>query len=68
MYLDGGTFIVKTMDIKSGEMVEKEATVLALLDGPGADRRTYCSVAGLQDWDVVMPLENFAKMIIREVA
>ena len=55
------TFLYKTLDLKTGEEIEVEARITNVLDGPGADRRDYCVVEGIQDWEVDMPLENFLK-------
>ena len=49
--------------------VEKEVRIVDILDGPGADRRDYCTVEGLEDYEVDMPLENFLKNArVKEVA
>ena len=63
MELVGKSFIVEDLDLKTQEVVDKVVTLVDVLDGPGADRRDYCTVEGLQDWEVDMPLENFIKMI-----
>ena len=63
MELVGKSFIVEDLDLKTQEIVDKVVTLVDVLDGPGADRRDYCVVEGLQDWEVDMPLENFIKMI-----
>jgi len=63
MELVGKSFIVEDLDLKTQEIVDKVVTLVDVLDGPGADRRDYCTVEGLQDWEVDMPLENFIKMI-----
>lgn len=52
-------WLYKTLDLKTMETVEKEVRVTNVLDGPGADRRDYCTVEGIHDWEVDMPLENF---------
>ena len=59
--LFNSTFLYKTLDLKTGEPIEKEVRITNVLDGPGADRRDYCVVEGIQDWEVDMPLENFLK-------
>jgi len=66
MDLIGKLFVVKAMDFKSMELVEKVVKLTDILDGPGADRRDYCTIEGMQDWDIDMPLEDFAKMVICE--
>jgi len=53
------TFLYKTFDYKTGEEIEKECRVTGVCDGPGADRRDYCFVEGIEDYEVDMPLENF---------
>jgi len=57
--LFNNTFLYKALDMKTMETVEKEVRVTSVLDGPGADRRDYCIVEGIYDWEVDMPLENF---------
>lgn len=66
MDLIGKLFVVKAMDFKSRELVEKVVKLTDILDGPGADRRDYCTIEGMQKWDIDMPLEDFAKMVICE--
>lgn len=66
MDLIGKLFVVKAMDFKSMELVEKVVKLTNILDGPGADRRDYCTIEGMQDWDIDMPLEDFSKMVICE--
>lgn len=55
------TWLYKTLDLKTMETVEKEVRVVSILDGPGADRRDYCVVEGIYDWEVDMPVENFLR-------
>lgn len=67
------TFLFKQFDPLALDMdnpyVEKEVRIVDILDGPGADRRDYCTVEGLEDYEVDMPLENFLKNArIKEVA
>jgi hypothetical protein len=64
MDLIGKLFVVKAMDFKSMELVEKVVKLTNILDGPGADRRDYVTVEGMQDWDIDMPLEDFIKMVV----
>ena len=64
MELIGKEIVVKAMDFKSMELVEKVVKLTNVLDGPGADRRDYVTVEGLQDWEVDMPLEDFIKMVV----
>jgi hypothetical protein len=59
-------FVVKAMDFKSMKLVEKVVKLTNILDGPGADRRDYCTIQGMQAWDIDMPLEDFEKMVICE--
>lgn len=66
MDLIGKLFVVKAMDFKSMELVEKVVKLTNILDGPGADRRDYCTIEGMQAWDIDMPLEDFEKMVICE--
>jgi hypothetical protein len=66
MDLIGKLFVVKAMDFKSMELVEKVVKLTNILDGPGADRRDYCTIQGMQAWDIDMPLEDFEKMVICE--
>lgn len=62
----GKMFVVEAMDFKRSEIVKKVVTLTDILDGPGADRRDYCTIEGMQDWDIDMPLEDFEKMVICE--
>lgn len=62
----GKMFLVKAMDFKSRKLVEKVVKLTDILDGPGADRRDYCTIEGMQSWDIDMPLEDFSKMVICE--
>lgn len=64
------TWLYKTLDTKTMETVEKEVRVTGVCDGPGADRRDYCFVEGIYDWEVDMPVENFLRnaRIKKEVA
>jgi len=64
MDLIGREIVVKAMDFKSMELVEKVVKLTSVLDGPGADRRDYVTVEGMQDWDIDMPLEDFIKMVV----
>lgn len=64
----GKMFVVEAMDLKRKELVKKVVTLTDILDGPGADRRDYCTVVGMQKWDIDMPLEDFEKMVICEAA
>ena len=66
MDLIGKLFVVKAMDFKSMKLVEKVVKLTSILDGPGADRRDYCTIQGMQAWDIDMPLEDFEKMVICE--
>lgn len=66
MDLIGKLFVVKAMDLKSMKLVEKVVKLTNILDGPGADRRDYCTIEGMQAWDIDMPLEDFEKMVICE--
>ena len=66
MDLIGKLFVVKAMDFRSMELVEKVVKLTNILDGPGADRRDYCTIEGMQAWDIDMPLEDFEKMVICE--
>jgi len=37
------------------------------LDGPGSDKRDYCTISGWYGWDLDIPLEDFerqAKLLI----
>lgn len=56
------TFLFKKFDPRAdidNPYVEKEVRIVDILDGPGADRRDYVVVEGLEDWEVDMPLDNF---------
>jgi len=55
------TWLYKSLDLKTMETIEKEVRVVSILDGPGADRRDYCVVEGIHDWEVDMPVENFLR-------
>jgi len=55
------TWLYNALDLKTMETVEKEVRVVSILDGPGADRRDYCIVEGIYDWEVDMPVENFLR-------
>ena len=57
------TFLFKRFDPldMNNPYVEKECRIVDILDGPGADRRDYVVVEGLEDYEVDMPLENFLK-------
>jgi len=50
-------------DHSTGDLVKVEVVMTDMLDGPGHDNRTYCTIEGLQDWEVDMPLEEFVKMV-----
>ena len=54
-------FFLPVMCMETFTEVMKPVRVTCVLDGPGADRRDFCTVTGLQDWDVDMPLENFLR-------
>ena len=54
------SWFMKSLDVKTGQMVEKEVFVTDLLDGPG-EAGDYVTVDGLQDWEVDMSLENFLR-------
>lgn len=55
------TWLYSSLDLKTMKTVEKEVRVVSILDGPGADRRDYCIVEGIYDWEVDMPVENFLR-------
>lgn len=57
------TFLYNTYDFKTGKPIQKECRVTGVCDGPGADRRDYCFVEGIEDEPVDMPLENFLKNV-----
>jgi len=57
----GKVFVMDGLDLKTGEQVEKFVKVTSILDGPGSDRRDYCTVKGFYDWELDIPLENFLK-------
>ena len=57
----GKVFVMDGVDLKTGEQVEKFVKVTSILDGPGSDRRDYCTVKGFYKWDIDIPLENFMK-------
>ena len=59
----GKQFIVEGLCLKTRKQVEKIVTLTNILDGPGADRRDYCTIEGYYDWELDIPLENFVKMI-----
>jgi len=59
----GDIYTVSAFDLKTHEYVRKAVKVVDILDGPGADRRDYCTIEGIYDWEVDMPLENFVKMV-----
>ena len=54
-------FIFPALCMETFENIMKPVRVVGVLDGPGHDRRDYCTVRGLQDWEVDMPLDNFLK-------
>ena len=58
----GKQFIVEGLCLKTRKQVEKIVTLTDILDGPGGDRRDYCTIEGYYDWEIDMPLENFIKM------
>ena len=57
------TFLFKRFDPLDMDCpyVEKEVRIVDILYGPGADRRDYFVVEGLEDYEVDMHLENFLK-------
>jgi len=57
----GKQFVMEGLDLKTGKNVEKIVTLTDILDGPGADRRDYCTIEGYYDWEIDIPLENFLK-------
>ncbi len=57
----GKVFVMDGLDLKTGKQVEKFVMVTSILDGPGSDRRDYCTVKGFYDWELDIPLENFLK-------
>lgn len=59
----GKQFIVEGLCLKTREQVEKIVTLTNILDGPGSDRRDYCTIEGYYDWEIDIPLENFEKMV-----
>lgn len=59
----GDTFPAMKFDLKSGGLKKVDVVLTDMLDGPGHDNRTYCTIEGLQDWEVDMPLEEFVKMV-----
>ena len=61
----GKIFVMDGVDLKTGKEVEKFVKVTGILDGPGADRRDYCTIEGFYDWDIDIPLENFLKQARR---
>ena len=63
MELIGRDIVVVAWDRVACDMIEKTVKVTGVLDGPGADRRDYVTVEGLQNWEVDMPLEDFIKMV-----
>jgi len=54
------SWFMESLDLKTGQMVEKEVFVTDLLDGPG-EAGDYVTVDGLQDWEVDMSLQNFLR-------
>ena len=59
--LIGKQFIMKGLDLKAKKEVDKIVTLVDILDGPGSDRRDYCTIEGYYDWEIDIPLENFLK-------
>jgi len=59
----GDTFPAMKFDLESQELVKVDVVLTDMLDGPGHDNRTYCTIEGLQDWEVDMPLEEFVNMV-----
>ena len=57
----GKQFVMEGLDLKTRKQVEKIVTLTDILDGPGSDRRDYCTVEGFYKWDIDIPLENFMK-------
>ena len=58
----GKQFIVEALCLETRKQVQKIVTLTDILDGPGSDRRDYCTIEGYYDWEVDMPLENFIQM------
>jgi hypothetical protein len=58
----GKQFIVEALCLETRKQVQKIVTLTDILDGPGGDRRDYCTIEGYYDWEIDMPLENFIKM------
>jgi len=52
------TWIMSGLDLSTGQTVEKRVTVTDILDGPGSDRRDYCTIEGYYDWPIDIPVEN----------
>lgn len=52
------TWIMSGLDLKTLKTVEKRVKVTGILDGPGSDRRDYCTIEGYYDWPIDIPLEN----------
>ena len=63
----GKQFIVEGLDLKTRKQVEKIVTLTNILDGPGGDRRDYCTIEGYYDWEIDIPLDNFVKMVKKEI-
>jgi len=59
----GDTFPAMKFCHKALGLVKVDIKMTGMLDGPGHDNRTYCTIEGLQDWEVDMPLEEFVKMV-----
>ena len=57
----GKQFVMEGLDLKTHKNVEKIVTLTDILDGPGGDRRDYCTIEGYYDWEIDIPLENFLK-------
>ena len=57
----GKQFVMKGLDLKTHKNVEKIVTITDIIDGPGGDRRDYCTIEGYYDWEIDIPLENFLK-------
>lgn len=55
------TWIMEGLCMKTLKRVEKEVRVTGILDGPGSDRRDYCTIEGWYDWEIDIPLENLLK-------
>lgn len=65
--LIGKQFTMTGFSLVNFRKVTKIVTLEGILDGPGSDKRDYCTISGWYGWDLDIPLEDFerqAKLLI----